>query len=212
MFTGLVERTGRVTTISGSHGDIWTLSVDPGPDFSRDHGASVAVNGVCLTEIGNSGEGLLTFQVSHETLAKTSLGDLVLGAPVNLERALRATDRLGGHIVLGHVDGTGLVDTIRHESNFVYLEILIPQPLAKYVVSKGSIAIDGTSLTINKLKDTASGCLLSFMLVPVTWSTTSLANLQLGASVNIEVDMIAKHLERLALPWKQTLDSEHRPG
>jgi riboflavin synthase len=204
MFTGLVERTGRITAITTEDKATWTLAVDPGADYVREHGASVAVNGVCLTEIGTATQGGLTFQVSHETLSKTSLGDLKQGAFVNLERAICATDRLGGHIVLGHVDATGLVKTIRPESNFVYLEILIPEALAKYVVSKGSIAVDGTSLTINNLQDLPEGCLLSFMLVPVTWGTTAFANLKLNAKVNIEVDMIAKHLERLSLPWKKS--------
>jgi riboflavin synthase len=116
---------------------------------------------------------------------------------------MRATDRLGGHIVLGHVDSTGVVKTIREESKFVYVEVLIPESLARYVVSKGSIAIDGTSLTVNDLKDTNDGCLLSFMLIPVTWSTTRFASLKINDKVNIEVDMIAKHLERLTLPWKK---------
>jgi riboflavin synthase len=204
MFTGLVERTGVVTTVTSAEGAIWTLVVDPGKDFAREHGASVAINGVCLTEVGSALEGPLTFHVSHETLKKTSLGDIKTGSPVNLERAMRATDRLGGHIVLGHVDGTGTVKLIRPETQFIYLEILIPKTLGKYVVSKGSIAIDGTSLTVNALEDAEDGCLLSFMLIPVTWTTTRFADLKLNDKVNIEVDMIAKHLERLALAWKNT--------
>ena len=203
MFTGLVERTGLVTSVLDGKSTIWTLVVDPGKDFAREHGASIAINGVCLTEVGTALEGPLTFHVSHETLAKTSLGDIKTGSRVNLERAMRASDRLGGHIVLGHVDATGTVKTIREESNFVYVEILIPESLARYVVSKGSVAIDGTSLTINSLQDTSEGCLLSFMLIPVTWSTTRFASLKINDKVNIEVDMIAKHLERLALPWKK---------
>lgn len=203
MFTGLVERTGLVTSVLDSKSDIWTLIVDPGKDFTREHGASIAINGVCLTEVGTATEGPLTFHVSHETLAKTSLGDIKPGSKVNLERAMRASDRLGGHIVLGHVDSTGTVKTIREESKFIYVEILIPESLARYVVSKGSIAVDGTSLTINSLQDTSEGCLLSFMLIPVTWSTTRFASLKINDKVNIEVDMIAKHLERLTLPWKK---------
>ena len=203
MFTGLVERTGLVTSVLDSKSDSWTLVVDPGKDFAREHGASIAVNGVCLTEVGTSTEGPLTFHVSHETLAKTSLGDIKAGSKVNLERAMRASDRLGGHIVLGHVDSTGLIKTIRQESKFVYVEILVPESLSRYVVSKGSVAIDGTSLTVNNLQDTKDGCLLSFMLIPVTWSTTRFASLKINDKVNIEVDMIAKHLERLALPWKK---------
>ncbi len=183
---------------------IWTLVIDPGPDYDREHGASVAVNGVCLTEVGTSHQGPLTFHVSQETLSKTSLHSLKPGSRVNLERAMRPTDRLGGHIVLGHVDGTGDVKIIRQEENFYYVEILIPKSLSPYVVSKGSIAIDGTSLTINALRDTDQGSHLSFMLIPVTWETTRFADVKINDKVNLEVDMIAKHLERLSLPWKQS--------
>lgn len=184
---------------------VWTLVVDPGLDYEREHGASVAVNGVCLTEVGKAHQGPLTFHVSHETLAKTSLEALKPGSRVNLERAMRPTDRLGGHIVLGHVDGTGDVRIIRKEENFYYVEVLIPKSLSPYVVSKGSIAIDGTSLTINALRDTELGTHLSFMLIPVTWETTRFADVKLNDKLNIEVDMIAKHLERLSLPWKQSV-------
>lgn len=203
MFTGLVERTGVVTAVKSGENQIWTLVVDPGNNFERTHGASIAVNGVCLTEVKTATEGPLTFHVSDETLSKTSLGEIKAGSKVNLERAMRPTDRLGGHIVLGHVDGTGVVSLIRQDSNFIYLEIAIPRDLGRYVVSKGSIAIDGTSLTVNALNDSKDGvCLLSFMLIPVTWTTTRFADLKINDKVNIEVDMIAKHLERLALAWK----------
>ena len=203
MFTGLVERTGLVTEVTNGKDAIWTLVVDPGPNFERDHGASIAVNGVCLTEVGSANQGPLTFHVSHETLSKTSLSTVNAGSRVNLERAMRPTDRLGGHIVLGHVDGTGDVKIIRKEQNFYYVEILLPKTLSPYVVSKGSIAIDGTSLTINSLQDSDQGTHLSFMLIPVTWETTRFADVKINDKVNIEVDMIAKHLERLSLPWKQ---------
>jgi riboflavin synthase len=204
MFTGLVERTGVVKQVTGESSGLFTLVVDPGPDFERDHGASVAVNGVCLSEVGHQQQGDLTFHVSHETLSKTSLQNAKPGMRVNLERSMRPTDRLGGHIVLGHVDGTGTITTIRKEESFYFVEILIPKTLSPYVVSKGSIAIDGTSLTINALRDDDSGTHLSFMLIPVTWDTTRFADVQINDKVNIEVDMIAKHLERLSLPWKTT--------
>lgn len=202
MFTGLVERTGVIKQVTGENSGLWTLVVEPGDDYEREHGSSIAVNGVCLTEVGRAQQGPLTFHVSHETLSKTSLQQLKVGARVNLERAMRPNDRLGGHIVLGHVDGTGTVSTIRREESFYYVEILIPKTLAHYVVSKGSIAIDGTSLTINALRDGSEGTLLSFMLIPVTWETTRFADVKINDKVNIEVDMIAKHLERLSLPWK----------
>lgn len=202
MFTGLVERTGHIVSSSQSTDHIWTVVVDPGLNYEREHGASIAVNGVCLTEVGSSGEGHLTFQVSHETKEKTSLSDLSSGTKVNLERAMRPTDRLGGHIMLGHVDCTGTVKAIESQQGFHILEIIIPTDLAKYVVTKGSIAIDGTSLTINKIKDSDTGCHLFFTIIPVTWTTTRLANVKINDKVNIEVDMIAKHLERLTSPWK----------
>jgi riboflavin synthase len=202
MFTGLVERTGVVSKITRGNPGPWTLIVDPGEDFEREHGSSIAINGVCLTEVGIAANGPLTFHVSHETLAKTNLQALAEGHRVNLERAMRPTDRLGGHIVLGHVDGTGSITTIRKESDFYFIEVLIPKTLSAYVVSKGSIAIDGTSLTINALQDSQNGTTLSFMLIPVTWETTRFADLKINDIVNVEVDMIAKHLERLSLPWK----------
>lgn len=153
MFTGLVERTGVVKDVTSGRDAVWRLVVDPGEDYEREHGASIAINGVCLTEVGNANQGHLTFHVSHETLSKISLESLKPGSNVNLERAMRPTDRLGGHIVLGHVDGTGDFKVIRKEENFYYVEVLIPRSLSPYVVSKGSITVDGTSLTINSLRD-----------------------------------------------------------
>lgn len=207
MFTGLVERTGTVTSIlePTNKENVWTLVVDPGSDFSREFGASVAVNGACLTEIGNNSEGPLTFHVSPETLAKTSLGQLKVSDPVNLERAMRATDRLGGHIVLGHVDGTGEVTAIKEDEGFWFLELKISRDLGRYVVSKGSIAIDGVSLTVNAFRDSGSETYLNFMLIPITWKSTRFHRIFIGCRVNIEVDVIAKHVERLVTPWKEGL-------
>ncbi len=207
MFTGLVERTGRVVVIKEptlESSDVWTLQVNPGLDYSREHGASVAINGTCLTEIGQAREGVLTFHVSHETLAKTSLGDLKVGNIVNLERAMRPTDRLGGHIMLGHVDGTGEITLIKEETGFWLMTVVIPKTLAKYVVSKGSIAVDGVSLTVNGIQDAPQLSELSFMLIPVTWQTTRFHTLKAGSRVNIEVDVIAKHIERLVQPWNDS--------
>ena len=201
MFTGLVERTGIMLSASAGKDQVWTIVIDPGLDYFREHGASIAVNGTCLTEVGAGGEGPLTFHVSQETLDRTSLGSMKVADAVNLERAMRPTDRLGGHIVLGHVDGTGKVLEITKQEGFVLLTILIPRELARYVVIKGSLCVDGTSLTVNQITDHADHTQISFTLIPVTWTTTRFAQLKVGDRVNIEVDIIAKHLERLALPW-----------
>ena len=201
MFTGLVERTGRISSVHKSSDAVWTLTVDPGVDFARQHGDSIAVNGVCLTEVGTSSQGPLTFHVSPETLKRTSLGALTNGAKVNLERSLRADARLGGHIVLGHVDDKGIIQKLEPQEGFYLLEVLIPTKFAKYVVEKGSIAIDGTSLTINNVSDLSNGCLISFMLIPVTWEKTRLSECRVQDAVNIEIDMVAKHIERLTKAW-----------
>lgn len=204
MFTGLVERTGRVVAMkqpANKDADVWTLVVDPGKDYEREHGASVAINGTCLTEVGKDKEGLLTFHVSHETLAKTSLGELSVGSLVNLERAMRPTDRLGGHIMLGHVDGTGTLTHIESKDGFWLVKLLIQKQLARYVVHKGSIAVDGVSLTVNDIHDRDNDSELSFMLIPVTWTTTAFHTAKVGTRVNIEADIIAKHIERLVKPW-----------
>ena len=208
MFTGLVERTGRVVAMrqpADNHTDVWTLVIDPGKGYEREHGASVAVCGTCLTEVGQTGDGLLTFHVSHETLAKTSLGQLSVGGLVNLERAMRPTDRLGGHIMLGHVDGTGEITCIEESEGFWLVKIDVPTSLARYVVSKGSIAIDGVSLTVNAIHDRKTHSELSFMLIPVTWTTTAFHTLKKGSRVNIETDIIAKHIERLVKPWQASV-------
>lgn len=205
MFTGIVERTGRVVSIGQVTTSTWTLVVDPGTEFHRDHGDSIAVNGVCLSEVGDGSESLMTFHVSPETLAKTSLGSMKPGHRVNLERAIRAHDRLGGHIVTGHVDTQGQITRIKPRDGFHEFEIKIPRDYAKYVVSKGSIAIDGISLTINHVIDEADGCLLTFMIIPVTWQTTRLAETSVQDHVNVETDILAKHLERLTTAWNTRL-------
>ena len=192
MFTGIVERTGRVTSISQPTSGICTLIIDPGSEFDRAHGDSVAVNGVCLSEVGTHGQGPLSFHVSPETLAKTSLSSVRPGSLVNLERAMRASDRLGGHIVTGHVDTRGEIVSIKPASGFHELQIKIPLDYAKYVVPKGSIAVDGISLTVNQVADQNDGCLISFMIIPVTWQTTRLSECHEKDHVNIETDIIAK--------------------
>lgn len=197
MFTGLIERTGRVISLEKSEGAVVTLRVDPGLDFHREHGDSIAVNGICLSEVGPVNEGPLTFHVSPETLLRTSLNNLSPGSLVNLERSLRATDRLGGHIVTGHVDTCGVIRSIKPQSGFHEVAIMIPNEFSSYVVAKGSISIDGVSLTINSVSDEPDGCLLTFMIIPVTWQNTRFSQYRENDRVNIETDLIAKHVARL---------------
>jgi riboflavin synthase len=154
--------------------------------------------------VGDASDPNLNFHVSPETIARTSLSALKTGSLVNLERSLRPNDRLGGHFVLGHVDDRGVITGLKDENDFHILEIKISNDFAKYVVKKGSIAIDGISLTINSVEDKPEGCFLTFTIVPVTWQTTRLSQSRINDIVNIEVDMIAKHLERLTAAWNAT--------
>jgi riboflavin synthase len=156
-------------------------------------GDSVAVNGVCLTASA-VGDGEVSAEVMAETLARSSLGQLRPGDAVNLELPLRAGDRLGGHVVQGHVDATGIVAAIREEGFSRVLEIELEPELMRYLVLKGSVALDGVSLTVSDLSERG----FSVSLIPETLRRTNLADLSMGAAVNIEVDVLAKHLERLA--------------
>jgi len=203
MFTGIIERTGRVVSVSG--GDAQTvpslamtqLIVDPGTDFATRLGDSVAINGCCLT-VTNNKLNWLSFDVSSETLARTSLGRLREGAIVNLERAMQLSDRLGGHIVSGHVDGLAVIDRVGKQPGGWTLEIVMNKALGRYFVSKGSIAVDGVSLTVNAVNDIgADTTQVSVMLIPTTVSLTTFQHVQAGDQVNIEVDLIAKYVERL---------------
>ncbi|MCX6119438.1 MAG: riboflavin synthase, partial [Proteobacteria bacterium] len=207
MFTGLVERTGRVIEISSqlTGHNLFKLTIDPGPDFARTQGASVAVNGVCLSEVEDNVEGLLHFHVSPETLSKTSLDQVRVGHLVNLERAMRPSDRFGGHIVLGHVDGTGRVVDLQKVEDFWLLKVEVSFDLSRYIVSKGSITIDGVSLTVNAIEDQPTSSIISFMLIPITWETTALHQAAIGFKVNVEVDILAKHLERFATRAKDQM-------
>ncbi|MGB9011838.1 MAG: riboflavin synthase [Aeromicrobium sp.] len=214
MFTGLVEEKGTVTAIE-SLGDSVRLTVC-GPLVTTDaeHGASIAVNGCCLTVTAQGGD-TFTADVMAESLDKTSLGDLRIGDEVNLERAVAVGQRLGGHIVQGHVDGTGrLIDRVpsNHQPEPLWdlLRFEMPSDLARYLVAKGSITVDGTSLTVVEVHDSTAdeSAWFSVSLIPTTLADTTLGTLTPGDRVNLEVDILAKHVERLLAQR----DIMHREG
>src|SRR3954447_10583161 len=197
MFTGIIEELGTVerldTLSSGEGGDAIRLTVR-GPLVTGDAGLgdSIAVNGCCLT-VATRDEGTFTADVMHETLAKTSLGSLEPGSRVNLERAVTPTTRLGGHIVQGHVDGTGTVVRRTPSEHWEVVEISLPSELERYLVAKGSITVDGISLTVVDV--TAESFTVS--LIPETLARTTLGFKQDGDLVNLEVDVIAKYVEKM---------------
>jgi len=193
MFTGIIEAVGRIQKIEPVGGDM-RLFVDAGSlDMSDVQlGDSIAVNGVCLTAI-EFNEKQFAADVSNETISLTSLKDLGVGSEVNLEKALLPTTRLGGHLVSGHVDGLGEVVSIKEESRSIQLIIKSPEELKHYIAMKGSICIDGTSLTVNKISNTD----FEINIVPHTQQQTIIKNYKPGTKVNLEVDLIARYLERL---------------
>lgn len=192
MFTGIIQGRGTVAGYRSVRGGI---AFDIDADFVIDNpeeGESIAVNGVCLTAYNISGSRF-TADVSPETLSRSTLGDLKIGKTVNLERALRLSDRLGGHIVSGHVDCVaGLVD-IRREGDFTVLSFSVPGEQDKYIIEKGSITVDGISLTVNEC---GTGT-FSVSIIPHTMQVSTLGALKSGGKVNIEVDIIGKYVEKL---------------
>ncbi|CAN5418367.1 riboflavin synthase [soil metagenome] len=195
MFTGIVEEKGRIEAIVDL-GDAIRLTVT-GPLVVSDahHGDSIAVNGCCLTVMEQSGTSFGA-DVMKESLDKTNLGDLHVGDEVNLERAMQAGARLGGHIVQGHVDGTGSIVSRTPSEHWEVVEIAAPPEVAKYLVAKGSVTVDGTSLTVVDVVDLPSPH-FTVSLIPTTLTDTILGSKPLGARVNLEVDILAKYVERL---------------
>ena len=193
MFTGLVQGIGRVRAIEPRGGDV-TLVFDSGhvPLDDLERGGSVGVSGVCLTATRLE-QSSFAADVSRETLSLTTLGEWQIGTRVNLEKALRAGQALGGHYVTGHVDGVGHVLACHDDGRSVRVEFGVPPELARYVARKGSICIDGVSLTVNG----AEGDRFDVNLVPHTLEVTTLGQLQPGSRVNLEVDIIARYLERM---------------
>jgi riboflavin synthase len=191
VFTGLVEETGVIYKV-----ELLCPAARLGVRVSlvgtdAQIGDSIAINGCCLTVV-QIDEGLLEFDVGSETLLRTSLGQLAVGSRVNLERALRAGDRLGGHYVTGHVDGLGEVVEIREEGEWRHIRFSAPAALLRQMASKGSITIDGVSLTLVETDDQG----FSVMLVPHTLAVTTLGEFELGRRVNLETDVLAKYVER----------------
>ncbi|MBB3047340.1 riboflavin synthase [Litorivivens lipolytica] len=195
MFTGIIEAVGHIAAVADSGGDK-RLTIDAGAlDMSAVKlGDSIATNGVCLTVTSLSGSRF-TADVSRETLSLATLGDLKVGAPVNLERAMPANGRFDGHIVSGHIDGTGEVISRAEDARSIRLSVAVPESLRKYTAHKGSICIDGVSLTINALSDDG----VELNIVPHTAAETIITHYQSGTKVNLEVDVIARYLERLLL-------------
>ena len=192
MFTGIVEELGEVVAVE-ELGDASRFTLR-GPLVTEDarHGDSIAVNGVCLTVV-DAGDGTFTADVMAETLKRSSLGALRPGSPVNLERAMALGGRLGGHLVQGHVDGTGTVLARTPAEHWEIVTISLPQDLARYVVEKGSITVVGISLTVVE----AAADHFTVSLIPTTLALTTLGTKQPGEPVNLEVDVLAKYVERL---------------
>ncbi len=194
MFTGIVEDTGVIKSVEKKDKEsTFTISFGRMDLGGAAPGDSIAVNGACLTVTSLDG-GEFTVDASHETLSRTTLGTLAPGRRVNLERALRAGDRLGGHIVNGHVDGVGKVVSKTKSGGSYVFRFSLPGELAKYVVEKGSVAVDGVSLTVNS----SEGNEFTVNIIPYTLSETTFGGLEPGSPVNIECDVIAKYVEKLA--------------
>lgn len=201
MFTGIITGVGRIVAVqplgsSLQHGKRLTLEAPVGYLDDVGLGDSIALNGACMTVTTfDAAQNWFTIDISAESLTKTAGLDHV--GPVNLEKALRAHDRLGGHIVSGHVDGIGRVTHFAQVGESWELRVLTPVTLAKYLAYKGSITINGVSLTVNRVQDVADGCECSINLIPHTVQNTALGSLQTGSPVNLEIDLIARYVERM---------------
>ncbi|EMR13608.1 riboflavin synthase subunit alpha [Methylophaga lonarensis MPL] len=193
MFTGIIAAVGRIASLQPQGGDIRLLIDTVKLDISDVKlGDSIAVNGVCLTVVTIEGQ-TLAFDVSKETLQRTSLASVSAGSSVNLEKALAVGERLGGHFVSGHVDGLGKVTRLQPSARSWQFHIEMPAPLRRYVAEKGSICVDGVSLTVNAVTDTG----FEINIIPHTMQETIIRDYSIGQSVNLEVDLIARYLERL---------------
>jgi riboflavin synthase len=190
MFTGLIETVGVVSQVTRTGSGI-TLGVRTPLGSQLHQGESVAVNGVCLT-VTACDESAWSANIGPETASVTTLGSFVPGQPVNLERSMRADGRFGGHFVQGHADGVGVVDAIRQDGESHWIAMHIPVELEPFVILKGSIAIDGVSLTVARLERT----LVQVMIIPFTWAHTTLSSLRVGDRVNLECDMVGKYVAR----------------
>ena len=201
MFTGIITSVGRIVAVlalgnSSTHGKHLTIACPPGYLDDVGLGDSIALNGACMTVTAlDTDLHQFTVDISAESLDKTA--GLAQTGTINLEKALRANDRLGGHIVSGHVDGIGTVTHFAQISESWELRVLAPKTLAKYLAYKGSITVNGVSLTVNRIQDMEAGCEMSINLIPHTVENTALGTLQPGSQVNLEIDLIARYVERM---------------
>ncbi|HWL50317.1 MAG TPA: riboflavin synthase [Acidimicrobiia bacterium] len=191
MFTGIVEHRGSVLSVESANGGM-RLVVDTGPLPQIELGGSIAVNGVCLTGV-ESGPGRIGLDVVRETLSRSTLGELQPGDPVNLERPMAADGRFDGHIVQGHVDGVGVIAAVEPEGQGKRIRLRVPDVLSRYVIEKGSITVDGVSLTVAAVE----GDEVEVALIPHSLQVTTLGLRAVGEKVNLEVDLVAKYVEKL---------------
>ena len=204
MFTGIITGVGRIVAVhalgsSSTHGKRLTIACPPAYLDDVGLGDSIALNGACMTVTTfDPAQCQFTVDVSAESLDKTA--GLTDTGTINLEKALRANDRLGGHLVSGHVDGIGTVTYFAEVGESWELRILAPKSLAKYLAYKGSITVNGASLTVNRIQDQPGGCEMSINLIPHTIHNTALGALKAGAHVNLEIDLIARYVERMLQP------------
>lgn len=195
MFTGIIEAVGTLASLEAKGGD-YRVTIDSGRLDLADVklGDSIAVNGICLTAVALSARGF-SADVSTETLRRSAFANLKVGSPVNLEKALTPSSRLGGHLVSGHVDGVGEILERRSDGRSVRFRLQAPRELARYIAEKGSICVDGISLTVNGV----DGALFDLNIVPHTMQETTMVDFMVGQRVNLEVDLITRYLERLLL-------------
>lgn len=212
MFTGIIQSTGTIKGVHGN-GDSCTIYITPNHDFNMNDiaiGDSIAVDGTCLTVIEKERNSFGAY-VLEETIRLTTLGDAKTGAAVNLEKALKVSDRLGGHIITGHIDATGAIIEKRFIDKSAVIKFSIPQGLSRQVVQKGGVAVDGISLTVAEKTDTD----FTVYIIPHTLNATTLGIKTRGARVNIETDIIGKYVERFLLPYTEdakTISSRHETG
>lgn len=193
MFTGIVEDVGSIGSIE-QNGSSLVLQIKAKFASELTLGESVAVNGICLTVTKMDDTGFCA-DVTPETFRRTSLSLLSVGSPVNLERAMRADGRFGGHIVSGHIDGTGRLTAIRREDNAYNVFFRVEKPLFRYIIEKGSVALDGISLTVASVKNEGNYGEFSVAVIPHTWENTALKNKRVGSIINVECDVVGKYIE-----------------
>ena len=209
MFTGIIEATGKIVAITPTQGDIRLKVQSDYLDFADVKlGDSIASNGICLTVV-EQGKDWYAVDVSRETLNKTAMQQWQVGDVVNLEKAMLPTTRFGGHIVSGHVDTTGTVKLIKNDSRSIYIEIEIPSEFTKYVATKGSVTVDGISLTSNLVE----GNVISLNIIPHTAQVTNISrHWKVATKVNIEVDVVARYLEKLLMSTPDNMSNSNHEG